>query len=313
MALAFIKESVSEEKTKFFDWWGAVTLGIALTSLVLVLDKGIDWGWFATKSLLCYLSMFAFTAIFIKIEHKAKEPIVDLKFFKNSLFVNTLMNNFVVFMGMMGGVFLLPIFAQTYMGLDATKTGYLFIPMAFTMMLAAPIGGALTGRVKPSYVIAASTAVAGLGLYMFSFMLDPKSTAIDVIIPLTVLAFGMGFGMAQRTNIVASVVPEHEIGIASSILALARNIAGAFGIAVFSTILTDTTKSNVLKIGIQSHIYSRDPNIYKEFIALIILKAQVDAYKTVFIVSAAVLAVGAISALWIRVKNEKTDVKVMVE
>ena len=39
MAIAFIKESVSEQKTRFFDWWGAITLGLALTSLVLVLDK----------------------------------------------------------------------------------------------------------------------------------------------------------------------------------------------------------------------------------------------------------------------------------
>ena len=60
-----------------------------------------------------------------------------------------------------------------------------------------------------------------------------------------VLAFGMGFGMAQRTNIIAAVVPEHEIGISASILALARNIAGAFGIALFATIIRYSTESHV--------------------------------------------------------------------
>ena len=54
--------------------------------------------------------------------------------------------------------------------------------------------------------------------------------------------------MAQRTNIIASVVDQHEIGIASSVLALARNIAGAFGIAVFATILTSVTNSEVLRL-----------------------------------------------------------------
>jgi EmrB/QacA subfamily drug resistance transporter len=312
MAITFIKESVSEQKTKIFDWWGAITLGIALTALVLVLDKGIDWGWFSIKSILSYLVMSVFTYIFIQIEQKTKEPIVDLKFFKNSAFVNTLMNNFIVFMGMMGGVFLLPIFAQTFLGYDATKTGYLFMPMAFVMLLAAPIGGALTGRVKPNYVISASTFIAGVGLFLFSF-LDPKSTPINIIIPLSIMAFGMGFGMAQRTNVVASVVPEKEIGIASSVLALARNIAGAFGIAVFGTILTNVTNSNVLRIGRQSQIFTRDPKIYQEFIALITLKAQVSAYGTVFMISAFVMLIGAISALWIKVKNEKTNVEVMIE
>ena len=49
-------------------------------------------------------------------------------------------------MGMMGSVFLIPIFAQTFLGYDATKAGYLFIPMAAALMLAAPIGGSLIGQ-----------------------------------------------------------------------------------------------------------------------------------------------------------------------
>ena len=191
MAVTFIKESVSEQKTRFFDWWGAVTLGAALSALVLVLDKGLDWGWTSWQALLSYLAIVAFTWVFIRIEQKVPEPIVDLKFFKIGTFVNTLINNFIVFMGLMGGIFLIPIFAQTFMGYNATQSGYLFIPMAAALMLGAPIGGSLTGRVKPSYVIAASTFVAAVGIYWFSY-LDPKSTGIDIMIPLAIMAFGLG-------------------------------------------------------------------------------------------------------------------------
>ena len=67
------------------------------------------------------------------------------------------------------------------------------------------------------------------------------------------MAFGLGFGMAQRTNVIAAVVPTEEIGIASSILALGRNIAGAFGIAVFGTILTNSTNSKCFKYCISQH------------------------------------------------------------
>ncbi|MBI5530005.1 MAG: DHA2 family efflux MFS transporter permease subunit [Candidatus Doudnabacteria bacterium] len=312
MAMKFIKESTSGQKNPVFDWWGAVTLGVSLTSLVLVLDKGTDWGWLSLNAWLCYFAMAAFAYIFVMIEHKAKEPIVDLKFFKIGAFVNTLINNFIVFMGMMGGLFLIPVFSQTYMGYNATEAGMLFIPMAAALMAAAPIGGMLTGRVQPRYVIAASTFVAAIGLYMFSF-LDAKSGAIDIILPLIVMAFGMGFGMAQRTNIIASVVDPHEIGIASSILALARNIAGAFGIAFFATILTNVTASNVLKLGQHSTIHSTNPADYQTFIGLIILKAQVDAYKVVFLTAAALLLIGAVSALWIKVNKVRDDVEVFVE
>ena len=313
MAITFIKESVSEKKTVHFDWWGAITLGAALSSLVLVLDQGTTWGWTSINSVLCYLAIVVFTTIFIRIEHFSVEPIVDLKFFKIPAFVNTLWNNFIVFMGMMGSVFLIPIFAQTFLGYSATQSGYLFIPMAGALMLAAPIGGSLVGRVKPQYVIAASTFVAAIGIFLFSVFIDPKATAMDIIIPLAIMAFGLGFGMAQRTNIVASVVEQDEIGIASSILALVRNIAGAFGIAVFGTILNNVTNNNVMTMGRDSILRSQNPADYQTFIALIILKAQVSAYATVFYVAAVLVFIGAISAFWIKIERERTDVHIMVE
>src|ERR1035437_2837711 len=70
MALRFINESRSEIKTKFFDWWGAITLGGALSAFVLVLDKGPDWGWLSVGSLVCYFFSITLTALFIKIEKK---------------------------------------------------------------------------------------------------------------------------------------------------------------------------------------------------------------------------------------------------
>jgi len=61
MAMVFIKESVSEKKSVSFDFAGAITLGIALSSLVLVLDKGLDWGWLSLTSIACYASIVVFS------------------------------------------------------------------------------------------------------------------------------------------------------------------------------------------------------------------------------------------------------------
>src|SRR4029077_8895847 len=121
-------------------------------------------------SVLCYALIVILSFLFIKIEKKAKDPIVDLRFFKIPAFVNTLINNFIIFMGMMGALFLIPIFAQTFLGYNATQAGYLFIPMACALMIGAPLGGFLTGRVESRYVIFASTLVASLGIFLFSFL-----------------------------------------------------------------------------------------------------------------------------------------------
>jgi DHA2 family multidrug resistance protein len=312
MAMRFINESRSEQKTTYFDWWGALTLGGMLSSLVLVLDQGSSWGWLSVNSMICYFFMVVLLGIFIKIEQKVPEPIVDLKFFKIPAFVNTLVNNFVVFMGMMGGVFLIPIFAQTFLGYNATQAGYLFVPMAVALMLAAPIGGMLTGKVQSRYIIFASTIVASIGIFLLHG-LDPKSSALSIAIPLAIMAFGLGFGMAQRTNVVASVVPENEIGIASSILALVRNISGAFGIAIFATILNSRINSNVISINGFSRLYTHIPLEIQKYIALIALKAQIDAYNYVFLVASVIVFIGSFTILFLKLKNERTDIKVHVE
>jgi len=312
MALRFIEESVSEAKTRYFDWWGAITLGGMLSSLVLVLEKGNTWGWLSPESMFNYFIIIILFGLFIRVEQNAPDPIVDLKFFKIPAFVNTLVNNFIVFMGMMGGLFLIPIFAQTFLGYSATQAGYLFMPLAAAMMLASPIGGSLTGKVESRYIIFTSTLIASVGIYMLSF-LDPKSTALDIIIPLSIMAFGLGFGMAQRTNIIASLVDASEIGIASSVLALVRNISGAVGIALFGTILNNRISTNVININKLSSLNSHNPIEIQKYISLVGLKAQIGAYNYVFLVASIIVLIGAFTSLFIKIKRERTDIKVLAE
>ncbi len=310
MALTFIKESVSENKSTHFDWGGAITLGIALSSLVLVLDQGVSWGWTSLQSVACYLISIGSFYIFYRIDSVHPEPIVDFKFFRIPAFSGALINNFIVFMGMIGSIFLIPIFAQLFLGYDATQTGFLFMPFAFALMLAAPLGAQLVGRVEARIVIAASTFVAAIGLFLFTG-LDARSNALAIIIPVFVLAFGMGFGMAQRTTVVASSVPDSEIGIASSVLALTRNIAGAFGIAIFATILNNSTTASVANIASHTIIRTGDLLVRGEVVGLIILKAQIDAYHAVFLWSVAFLLFATFLALFIKVKEKKLGAEEM--
>jgi hypothetical protein len=171
------------------------------------------------------------------------------------------------------------------------------------MLVAAPLGGRLIGKVKPSYVIFASTFVCGIGIWMLSYI-DARWTAIDIIIPMCIMAFGLGFGMAQRTNLVAVVVPHEEIGEASAILALVRNISGAFGVAIFSTILDNSVNGNVFATAQHSILNGPAAQYMQQFVSLIILKAQVSGYATVFQVAAIVVIVGSFTSFLINVPRE---------
>ncbi len=300
LALKYINESVGEKRSVRFDWWGSITLGAALFALTLVLDQGQSWGWLSLASTFWYAIVIIFSIAFYFVEKDQAEPIINLDFFKIGTFVSTLINNFIVFMALIGAIFLIPIFAETFLGYNATQTGYLFIPLAVALMAASPLGGLLIGRVKPSYVIFASTVMAGIGMFLLSHI-DPRSTALDIIIPLCVLSFGLGFGMAQRTNLVAVAVPKDDIGEASAVLALVRNISGAFGVAIFSTVLNNNINSNVLRIARQSILNATGPLARAQFASLIILKAQVAGYASVFEIAGTVIILGAFAALLIRV------------
>ncbi len=312
MALVFIEESTSKVKEESFDWLGAISLGVFLSMIVLVLDQGMDWGWFSLNSILCYLTSIVSFCFFYFWEKTHKSPIVDFKFFKNEIFVGALVNNFVSFMGMMGSVFLIPVFAQSFLGYSATESGYLFIPMAFMIMFASPIGGSFVGKVAPKWIIFISSLVAAVGLYLFTGI-DPRSGAIDIIIPLCIMAFGLGLGMAQRTSVVASAVPHDEIGIASSILALVRNISGAFGIAIFATILNNSIKNNVLNITKLSTFHFTGAADIGKAIGLITFKAQVVAYDQVFLIASIIMLLGAFSAFMIKVGKAVPKEEIYIE
>lgn len=312
MALLFIDESKEESSNKTFDWWGSITLGIALCAIILILEKGLEWGWMSGMAIFLYLLSAMFLYLFYRIEVTHHDPIVDFKFFKIFVFTGTLVNNFLVFMALMGAMFTLPIFISNYMGYNATQTGYVFIPMAVFMVLGATLGGKTTGKIKSHHMIAFSTLMAGVGIYLFSVFLDPRSGIMDVIIPLSVMAFGMGLAMAHRTNAIASVVPEKEIGSASSVLALVRNIAGAFGIAIFATILQKSTENAIINLSKFSVVHATSPLQYGQAINLMILKAQMLGYSQVYILAAVILIVGSILALFVKPKHEK-NITVHVE
>lgn len=298
MAIRFIEEPVKEIKgIHNFDIAGSLLLGVFLGTLVLVLDQGQGWGWTSGKSILSYIIIAVSFISFFFVERSAKEPVVDLKFFKIPTFSAALLTSFISFMGLIGGVFLIPIFAQVYLGYSTTTAGYVFIPMAFAIMIGAQSGARLAQRFDPRIVIGIGMLIGAFGMWLFSFI-DVKWTFWDLALRLFVMALGVGLGLAPLTNAAISTVPVQEVGIASSLIALARNIAGAFGTAIFATLLSNSITANILQIQKFSQI--NDLTRAPEFMSLIATKANILAYGVVFKVTVFTMLLGALSTVLIK-------------
>jgi DHA2 family multidrug resistance protein len=305
MAIRYIQEPVIKVKgLKNFDILGSGLLGLCLGSLVFLLDQGQTWGWLSLKSIICGLIILVASFMFIRTEKHALEPVVDLKFFKNKTFTAAIITSFITFLGMIGGMFLLPLFIQNYLQYSVTKTGLLFIPMAVGMMLSAQTGARLSAKIQPRFLIAFGMLWTALMMYSFSFI-DIRWTGFDVAWRLFFLATGLGIGMAPLTNAATSTVPVQEIGVASSVLALARNISGAFGIAIFATILSNSITSHMIDLQKYTIVNTSNPQLLGQIFGLMSLKANLLAFSTVFKVTIIFMVIGAIAAL--QVKENKKD------
>ncbi len=310
MAWRFIEEPVQKIKgIKNFDVWGSILLGLALGALVLVLDQGQSWGWISFNSIIFYLVTVLSLVLFVFIEKRQIEPIVDLKFFRITEFTASLIVSFITFMGLIGGIFLLPLFVQTYLGYDVTKSGYLFIPMAIGMLMSAQVGARLSVRFLPRYVVMVGLLWASFILYLFS-SIDLTWSFVHIAILLFFFAVGLGFTFAPLTNAAISSVPMQEVGVASSILALARNIAGAFGIAIFATILTNSASSAIVNVQKYTIINNFDPNILRQAAYLMVIKANLVSFSTVFFYSMIFTLIGAGAAFLLREPRKDYEGKI---
>src|SRR6185437_8537863 len=248
MAMRYIREPVEEIKgIKHFDWWGSVFLGVSLATMVLVLDQGQTWGWISLASIVCYIISIVTFFYFIYIEHHEKEPVVNLEFFKIPAFTVANLASFISFMGLFGGIFLLPIFAQNILGYSTTKSGFLFIPMAVAIMVGAQVGVRLSYRFQPRYFVAIGMFWAAFIFYLFSYI-DVRWTFFDIAWRLGLFAFGIGICFGPLTQAATGSVPLKHVGVASSVLALSRNLAGAFGAAIFATILSTSTTTHLIQL-----------------------------------------------------------------
>ncbi|MGH7203810.1 MAG: DHA2 family efflux MFS transporter permease subunit [Candidatus Levyibacteriota bacterium] len=282
MAMRYIREPVAEIKGfKHFDVLGSILLAISLGVGVLVLDQGQTWGWLDYKSIISYIIAIGSLIIFILVEQNEKEPVVDLEFFKIPAFTVANLASFISFMGLFGGIFLIPIFAQNLLGYSTTTAGFLFIPMAVAIMVGSQVGVRLYGKVPIRYYVSTGMLWSAFIFYLFSGI-DINWNFFDIGWRLGLFAFGIGIGFGPLTQAATGSVPLKEIGVASSVLALSRNLAGAFGAAIFATILANSTTSSLIQIEHNTIINNVTPQMMNIIPSLMITKANVMAYGSVF-------------------------------
>ena len=221
------------------DWWGAVTIVLAVVPLLLVAEQGREWGWGSPLSIAMYATGLFGIVSFILIEKRmGSAALIPLAIFKEPTFARTQIMGFIIGIGMFGGMIVLPLIIQVVYGASPTEAGFLMLPMVAGMMTATITSGRImssTGKYRIFFNT--GTAVMFFGYLYMLLMLD-ASTPIWVI-SIGMIMIGLGLGQLMQTTMVASQnsVEAKDIGVATSSATFFRQMGGTFGVAVFMSIL----------------------------------------------------------------------------
>ncbi len=219
------------------DYWGLALLSVGLGSLQIVLDKGQREDWFSSHfiTVLAALSSICLV-LFVINELVAKHPIVDLRTFKNRTFAAGNVVMFFAFFNLFGSIVLLPIFLQSMMGYTATLSGLVLGPGGIATLLAMPIVGKLVTKVNSKGILACGIAVSAYSTFLMSrFTLN--ADFYTLVWPRVLLGVGMGLLFIPLTTLTMSGISREEMGNASSIYNLLRNLGGSSGVAFVTTML----------------------------------------------------------------------------
>ncbi|MCL4476878.1 MAG: DHA2 family efflux MFS transporter permease subunit [Nitrospirae bacterium] len=238
MCLFFIVDPPYMKRMKMkIDYWGLAFLAIGLGCLQIVLDKGEREDWFSSGFITWLTAISALSLIlFVIVEFFAEHPIVNMKTFKNRTFTTGNLVMFFAFFNLFGSIVLLPIYLQTLMGYTATLAGMVLGPGGVATLVAMPIAGRLVTKVNPKGLLAFGIIVAAYSTFLMS-KFNLLADFDTVIWPRVVLGVGMGFLFIPLTTLTMAEIKKEDMGNASAIYNLLRNLGGSFGVAFVTTML----------------------------------------------------------------------------
>jgi DHA2 family multidrug resistance protein len=265
LTMVFITDPPYMKRMKMkIDYWGLTLLALGLGCLQIVLDKGQQEDWFSS-SFIVWLSVISSLSLvsFVIAEVYAKNPIVNLRAFKNISFSTGNIVMFLGFFNLFASIVLLPIYLQTLMGYTSFLAGFVLGPGGVATLISLPIAGALVNKTNPKALLAFGIIVNAYATYLMSnFNLSADFNT--VIWPRIVLGIGMGFFFIPLTTMTMAGIRKEDMGNASAIYNLLRNLGGSFGVAFVTTVLSRRAQFHQNRLVEHLTPFDRDYQIFSE-------------------------------------------------
>ncbi len=246
------------------DYFGFVTLAIAVGSLQMLLDRGERLDWFASPEIIV-LGLLAGFGFYWFVVHSltTREPFLDTGLFKDRNFTVCLALGFCTHATLYATVALLPPLLQQVLNYPALEAGFLFIPRALGSLLGMFVVARLASRLDLRWMMLAGLLLAAYGLWEMSrFTVDVGRSLI--VWSGLIQGVGLGLVFIPVSATAFSTLPRASRTEAAGIYAVVRSLGASLGISVFITLLTRNAQINranlVEQVSPFNELY-RSPNL----------------------------------------------------
>ncbi|MEX2031820.1 MAG: DHA2 family efflux MFS transporter permease subunit, partial [Dehalococcoidia bacterium] len=134
---------------------GAALSMVGLSAVIYGLIEAPNHGWTAPATLLVFAAGAAVLALFVVWERRTREPMLDLRFFRNPRFTAANIAVTLVFFALLGSMFSMTQYLQFVLGYSALEAGIRMMPMALGMMIGAPLSARLVEHIGSKVVVTA--------------------------------------------------------------------------------------------------------------------------------------------------------------
>src|SRR5215470_11400373 len=238
------------------DAWGIGMLAVGIGALQVVLDKGQQEDWFSSNWIKSLAGLaLLMLLLFIIHELRTSDPVLHLRVFKERTYATGVFLMTTLGFVLYGSLVLLPLFLQTVLGYPAIEAGIAMAPRGLGSFIAMPIVGFLTAKIDPRKML--SVGLIGGALTLFALgSLNLQVGYWDIFWPQFFQGLSMGLIFVPLTTVTMSLISREEMGNATSLFNLMRNMGGSVGIAAIATMLSRNTQTQYNILG--AHVSAFD-------------------------------------------------------
>ncbi|MDM5461971.1 MULTISPECIES: MFS transporter [Bacillus cereus group] len=225
------------------DWIGLILSSLAIFSFTLVLVKGNTWGWQSNIAWSCYAISTISLILFVLVERKIHNPMVNLKLFKDRMFVGASIVVVLSNLFLIGVTVLLPTFLTKIQHRTEIEAAFLVTPISAMIFFISPVAATLIKKLGKVTIILSGFLVMGLSYYWLQ-MIDVNSTNIEIIIPCMILGVGYGLVVGPITVLSASSFEGELLTASQTVVSMLRQVGIVLAVAIFVSNLTHNLSVN---------------------------------------------------------------------